>query len=386
MSDHAIRLIKGIIRVTEERPDRVRNASKRIDESKIPALDLNEFHQTLRHAENTGAIQLIWGKKDKSHILETVKLMELDKACEFLGITSSIQLTTLAFDYIDGTLQIKSDWIADVLKETKEQWLKRKRAFDVEVTEPEKLVNSIIATQSLLDGKHTGIDMRTFSRRVLRDSKAIEKLKGPIIKLCRRVFDLNDLDAQQVLEAVGLQKFPQPILVSGSLKTAQTGTCLNEISPYIGLPPGEDFSVKIKDQPRYVLTIENLASFNLYVRQINDNGFVIYTGGYPSTTVSSFISHISSQMNDDVPWYHWGDIDMSGLMILKKIEEAACREVIPHLMTAKLALEHGEKTKINSNIQQLLGCSGEIGVLARFLNGNSAYTLEQEELEPKSPL
>lgn len=386
MSDHAIKLIKGLVRVTEERPDRVRDASKRIDESKIPALDLNEFHQTLRHAENTGAIQLIWGKKDKSHILETVKLLELDKACVFLGITSSVQLTALAFDCIDETLQIKANWIADVLKETKEQWLKRKRAFDVEVTEPEKLVNSIIATQSLLDGKHTGLDMRTFSRRVLRDSKAVEKLKGPIIKLCRKVFDFDGLDAQQVFEAIGLQKFPQPILVSGSLKISQTGTCLNEIAPYIGLPPSEEISVTIKDQPRYVLTIENLASFNLYVRQIKDNGLVIYTGGYPSTAVAGFISHISSQLDDNVPWYHWGDIDMAGLMILKKVEAAAGRGVVPHLMTVELAQERGEKAKTKPNIQQLLDCSGEIGVLARFLNGNSAYTLEQEELEPKSPL
>ena len=386
MSDLATKLIKGLVRVTEERPDRVRDASKRIDESKVPALDLNEFHQTLRHAENKGAIQLIWGKKDKSHVLEAVKLLELDKACELLGITSSVQLTSHAFNYIDESLDIKANWVADVLTETKAQWLKRKRAFDVEVTEPEKLVNSIVATQSLLEGKHTGLDMRTFSRRVLKDSKAIEKLKGSIIKLCRRVFDLDGLDSQQVLEAVGLQKFPQPILVSGSLKIAQTGACLNEISPYIGLPPSEDFSVTIKKQPRYVLTIENLASFNLYVRQIKDDGLVIYTGGYPSTVVAGFMSHIGSQMNKNVPWYHWGDIDMPGLMILKKVKEATGRDVIPHLMTAQLAQERGEKAKTKPNIQQLLGCSGEIGVLARFLNGNSAYTLEQEELEPKSPL
>src|ERR1700722_11586662 len=49
--------------------------------------------------------------------------------------------------------------------------------------EAEKVRSAFVLAQAMLDGRHGGMDYRTFSRRVSGDSKMLERLEGPVVRL-----------------------------------------------------------------------------------------------------------------------------------------------------------------------------------------------------------
>jgi hypothetical protein len=51
--------------------------------------------------------------------------------------------------------------------------------------------------------------------------------------------------------------------------------------------------IKLCGQPAALLTIENYASFNRHVREINDGALVLYTGGFASTGVPASLKRSS---------------------------------------------------------------------------------------------
>lgn len=389
MQSQAKSILDTLVKRAEERPERSRQPTQRVDEGNINPLDLDSFHESLRQAEKLGAISLDWGKRESSHVLERVRLVDASKACRALGISPAVEQALKSANEVRHGIngeQVAWNWAASIIDEMEGAWRRRKTSFGVDVSRPNDAIAAIRAVQAIKDRVHEGLDMRTFSRRALGDTKAVERVSGPIIALCRREFDLHELGYDQVFEAIGLAKFPQPVLVSGRLELKSSGHEISEISPYIGLPPSDSYAVKPSGRPAYVLTIENLASFNRYAREISDNGLIIYTGGYPSHAVGAFIREMAVATDPTIPWFHWGDIDADGLLILDKISALSGREVVPHLMTVEIAMSKGGATPGASKLNRLLLSPNKCRALAIFLSGPDARVLEQEELDPLSPL
>lgn len=66
-----------------------------------------------------------------------------------------------------------------------------------------------------------------------------------------------------------------------------------------------------------IMTVENLASYN---RMYEKDCFVIYLAGYHNIAKQSLIKLIASQ-NDIKEWYHFGDIDPDGFLILENLKK-----------------------------------------------------------------
>jgi len=54
------------------------------------------------------------------------------------------------------------------------------------------------------------------------------------------------------------------------------------VSPYVGLPVDCVLDFNFATEPAYFLTIENLTSFYRQCIECQDDGAVLYTGGFPS--------------------------------------------------------------------------------------------------------
>lgn len=67
---------------------------------------------------------------------------------------------------------------------------------------------------------------------------------------------------------------------------------------------------------RMLMTVENLTSFN---RVQHDNTFFVYLSGYHNTAKRKFIQLIKNQ-NETLEFYHFGDIDPDGLLILENLK------------------------------------------------------------------
>jgi hypothetical protein len=116
---------------------------------------------------------------------------------------------------------------------------------------------------------------------VAGDSKAPERTEGAVVRLLRGILDLPPgARPREALQAIGLEKFAQPLLISGRVDFADAD--LSRAPPlYLGIPPSEAEKISFRERPAYFLTIENFASFNRHVIEADPDrlGATIYVGG-----------------------------------------------------------------------------------------------------------
>jgi hypothetical protein len=191
------------------------------------------------------------------------------------------------------------------------------------------------------------MDMRTFSRRNTGDTKFVEGNTGKIADVLRMVAEVPEyLDAAEVLASYGIKKFPHACLLSGPV--TYMGAPL-PAEPYIGIAPEMAAHLGVLGTPRWMLLIENFASFNRQVREAADpDGIVVYTGGFPSDSTLDAILTLARAT--DCPILHWGDVDTGGIKIAYRIERALAdivgskrthRTLGLHLMSPDIAIRHG---------------------------------------------
>jgi hypothetical protein len=61
--------------------------------------------------------------------------------------------------------------------------------------------------------------------------------------------------------------------------------------------------LKLCGQPAAVLTFENYASFNRYLREVNDGALVIYTGGFASIGIVEMLRSVLAMVEATMPFF-----------------------------------------------------------------------------------
>ncbi len=351
------------------------------------------LHATLENAEKTGAIELQKGKHAASHELDRIILTDGEKLAAFLGKQPApLCVAKLKNDLHSLLKDCAHEWISEAFQNACNGW-RRGKAFRG-LTLPQDHVRACQLFQALLsvaEGKHKGLDMRTFSARHLADSKAFEKLKSIFCCVWAKYNGLEEWDTEELLQTLGLEKEPHPVLLRGPLLLQQKGVTsdLSCFQPYIGIPRELLGSVTPKHAPAYVLTIENLTSFFRHVREIQDDGLILFTNGFPNPDVQKLLNRLDSDLPQSTPFFHWGDTDVDGLRILNFIDTLTPNHIVAsHLMertpwnTAK-QLNELEKKKIempdikDEHVSQLIEMLIVNGIPIDF---------EQENIDPASPL
>ena len=90
-----------------------------------------------------------------------------------------------------------------------------------------------------------------------------------------------------------------------------------------------------------IMTVENLASYN---RIYEKDCFVIYLAGYHNIAKQSLIKLIASQ-NDVKEWYHFGDIDPDGFLILENLKKKTGINFKPVYMSINELKKYEKYTK-----------------------------------------
>jgi len=123
MQSQAKSILDTLVKRAEERPDRSRQPTQRVDEGKINPLDLDSFHVSLRQAEKLGAISLDWGRRELSHVLERVRLVDANKACRALGISPAVEQASKSANEVRHGIngeQAAWNWAASIIDEREE--------------------------------------------------------------------------------------------------------------------------------------------------------------------------------------------------------------------------------------------------------------------------
>jgi len=347
--------------------------------------EMDRFAQELGEAERSRAVKIAKGRGRNSDQIAHVRLEDASRLYVFLGRRPARELADEAASRLMNGLDLPAEFEAAAAS-LLAAWSRGRSWQGFSLDDVDRLRPAFTLAKAILERRHQGIDYRTFSRRIAGDSKALERLEGPVVRLLGSTLELPpNARPRDALRTLGLEKFAPPMLLSGRIDfdTAE----LSATAPlYFGIPPAEAVRVRFQQKPRYLLTIENFASFNRHVAEADPErvGVTIYVGGYPSLATQEALRSLGAGVPDDVCIFHWSDIDPDGTWIFRTIERAVGKPLRPHLMSAELAEKFG-KSPLEAVRPSVASEGSAISPLVAYLQRDDAKWLEQEELDPVIP-
>jgi hypothetical protein len=324
--------LNDLLDVAERQPDRTRNLIYPDYQSMTSDTERADFHRVIEEAEAVLAVTVRRDRRAGPADIRFVSLADPPLLARFLRRVPATDKAATAIATLRQQVEPLPDWIAVILSDIAKAWAVRAEPYPGlapdDVSTAAKFLRVLVAIDR---GDHLfGWDMRTFSRRTCGDSKAVEAGMARLARALRVRFGLPDAKPREVLAALGIEKFPWPVLIRGCL-ALPCGTVMSA-RPYLGLPPEWASTFQILLPAGYVLTVENLASFNRHAREVDDDGVVVFSGGFPSRAVLAAIKRLDRLLPAAVPFFHWGDTDWHGRLIFEHIGRAIERPLHMHLM------------------------------------------------------
>lgn len=395
-SQHAAEALLNLLLDRFEAPVvRVRDITQPIDYTLIggPSAQ-DDFHRVLHDAERTGGIALEQARLGRfTGELARVRLVDPDSLYKFLVRAPATTTAEKAHRTIQATIpEILADpYFREIEQEAIVAWKGNKSFLGLVPTQVETLITVLRLTHGIVHMSGRDIDHRTFSRRIVKDSKALERSEGRVAQLLkRRDPSLAGDEPREVLEASGIVRRAHLLLVKGPLRLSSNALRIEGTGDvFIGLPWAAVREATLAHAVDYIITIENPTSFWRYSTEIAGNYLALLTDGFPARDVLSSMAHLvraARLIAADTPLYHWGDIDAGGLRIAAHLEDTFGLHVRLHQMQPELAVALGSELKSRKGLDRLVGRAGDIGGLARWLETEQAKMLEQEELDPASPV
>jgi hypothetical protein len=339
----------------------------------------------LAAAEVAGAIELQRGKGRRSGELRFVRLAKAEVLYLHLGRTPAAALSEGSLSAALDGMSLPPLLLSEVAR-VSEAWSRNRSWAGVGPNDVRSLREALLLAHAILDRRHEGSDYRTFSRRTTSDSKALERLEAPVVRLIRAVLTdfPSNASPRESLAAIGLEKVSPPLLLSGPISLH--GNPISSPLSFLGMSANDAIGIGFTNPPAYSLVIENYTSFVRHVTEADPDriGLTIYSGGYPSVGIQRALAAISARLPSNTPFYHWSDIDPDGVWIFQTVERAIGRPLRPHLMDRSIADRHGRVFSGTANRPPKVGDS-HIGELASYLSTPGAKHMEQEELDPVLP-
>lgn len=386
-------LLNGLLDRHESPAERVRDITQPIDYTRVggPAAQ-DELHRVLAEAQRVGAVKLERDRLGRfTDEFARVRLVDPGSLYRFLARTPSTVTADAAMASVKEALPEISDRasLQGVLDDASAAWRVNKRFLGFGPDKANTFVTALRLAYGILNYRGNDIDHRTFSRKMVKDSKALERLEQPVTKLLQRLDEtiVGD-EPRDILRTCGIVRRAHPLFVKGPLSIDCDGFSLRGSGPlFIGLPYETVLLVTLSQPIDYAITIENPTSFWRYCSEIDGRYLAMLTDGFPARDVLAGMTHLvrAARASENVPVFHWGDIDAGGVQIAAHLEDSFGFSLDLHDMRPDLAYTHGTPLKSSRGLDRLAARSGPIGDLARWLTTAGAMVLEQEELPPRAP-
>lgn len=281
----------------------------------LETLQLKEqFHAAARGAERQGAIRIEWDPlAGKEGQISRLILRDREKLALFLGTPPLWELCRRAESILADSKDLPT--VQNLLA----TWREGKRPRGIGPENVESVLDSLRVISALNETCDEDMPVRQLSGQLFTDSKRIEGLLSVLDYLTQKDETCTlARHPEDVLGALGLVKFPQPVLIAGRAVARFTnGDGLNIPGPYIGLAPQSLDAIEAYQDARYILTVENYTTFNEIAKGKAGSveGIVMYTAGMPSPSFLHSYAMAVNGIPSRIPIYHWGDIDLGGFRI-----------------------------------------------------------------------
>jgi hypothetical protein len=387
--DAGIELLERLLERSERNPDRSRPASA------APAYDdlataqqVGRFHDQMAAAERFGAVEVRRGRRDRGHLIERIRVRDPELLARHLGRPTATVVAQRARDELLPVAERGENWVAALLDEMTGRWARSEAAYRLTAGQTEAAREFLTLLASISRQEARGLDARTFSFKATADTKAFDRHASRLAAVLGVRMGEPGAAADVVWAHIGLERFSHPVHLRGPVAVEGQGGRLidGNVRPFASVHPEMLPQLSVSGCPAAILTVENYASFNRQVREIEDGSLVVYTGGFPAAGVIELLSKVLAVVPGDVPFLHWGDIDAGGLRIFRYLEENLPRGPQPHLMTKALAVDLGRAADPDASLAAIANSGSAVSELAGWLAfGPDVRYLEQEALEPRVP-
>jgi hypothetical protein len=389
-AEAGVEFLERLLERSERHPDRSRPASAAPEYDKLStAQQVGRFHDLMTAAERFGAVEVQRGRRDRGHLIERVRVRDPELLARYLGRPTAAAMARRARKEVLPIAASGEPWVVGLLDEMTGRWARRETSYRLSATQTEATREFFTLLASMSRHEARGLDARTFSFRAANDTKAFDRHASRLVAVLGVQIGQPGAAADVVWAHIGLERYSHPVHLKGPFVVVGTSGRLVDgtAKPFASVHPEMLPQLSVMETPPSLLTIENYASFNRQVREIDDGSLVVYTGGFPSAGVIDLLSNVLRVIPADVPFLHWGDIDAGGLRIFRYLEENLPRGPRPHLMTKELANSHGQPADPDPSLTAIARSESAVNDLADWLAfGANIRHLEQEALEPRSPI
>lgn len=345
--------------------------------------DVEAFHAEIALAERAGAVTAERARTGDA--LQRLWLADLDRLGRHLGID-------LLSDRAQAADEALAMWTASypVLARLTAAWTEGRKLRGAGPEAAQDVLDAIAVVEARRRDSAQERILRRESIRLFGHSKRLERLMPWLDLLTCDELAVSGLDDEDIWASLGLRREPQPMLVAGSGVVRLQDTALPLCRPYLGLPV--DAVQTIETTARYVLTIENLASFHDAARALPDaGGLLIYTAGMPSPAWRALYARVLTALPAHAAVWHWGDIDEGGFRIAATLADSAGsagRRLRPWLMSPR-ALPAGvaqAEAPSAAQLAQMVRWARKAGwdEVAAELE-RTPLRIEQEAVDPRFP-
>lgn len=386
-------LLNKLLDRLESHKDRVRDITQPINYKHVggPAAQ-DDLHRVLKDAECSGGIALEKNRLGRfTGELARVRLLNAEMLYKFLGRSSAESIADATHSIIEDSIPeiVKDPFFKDIVEDAAAAWRINKRFLGLTSADANSLITVLRLTHGIINLAGRDIDHRTFSRRTVKNSKALEQSEGRVANLLKRWNkNFENEEPREILEACGIVRRAHVLFVKGPVRVSADDLKLEGTGDlFIGLPWSSVQRAVLSKPIEYIITIENATSFWRYCLEVQGAYLALLSDGFPARDVLSGMMHFvkSARSIQEVPIFHWGDIDAGGVRIAAHLEDAFETPITLHMMSPALASKLGSPPQHRKSLAKLTTRNGDIGKLAVWLSGNEAMVLEQEELDPCSP-
>ncbi|WP_271606564.1 MULTISPECIES: Wadjet anti-phage system protein JetD domain-containing protein [unclassified Bradyrhizobium] len=387
--DVGVEFLERLLERSERNPDRSRPASATPDyDSLSTAQQVSRFHDQMAAAERFGAVEVQWGKRDRSHLIERVRVRDPELLARHLGRPTAPAIARRLREDLLPLAVAGEPWVVSLLDEMTARWARNEAAYRLTAGQADAGKEFFTLLASICRQEARGLDARTFSQKATNDTKAFDRHASRLAAVLGVRMGQPGAAADVVWAHVGLERFSHPIHLKGlvAVEGARGRLVDGRAKPFASIHPEMLSQLAILEPPTAILTIENFASFNRQVREIEDGSLVVYTGGFPAAGVIELLAKVLALVPAEVPFLHWGDVDAGGARIFRYMEESLPRGPRPHLMTKELAEKAGSPADADPSLASIARSDSAIKDLAEWLAfGSAVRHLEQEALDPEAP-
>ncbi|WP_235983682.1 DUF3322 domain-containing protein [Bradyrhizobium australiense] len=126
----AVEFLDRLLERSERNPDRSRPASAAPEYDRLStAQQVSRFHDQMAAAERFGAVELLWGKRDRSHLIERVRVRDPELLARHLGRPPAPATAQRVRNELLPAATAGEPWVVGLLDEMTARWTRNEPAY-----------------------------------------------------------------------------------------------------------------------------------------------------------------------------------------------------------------------------------------------------------------